>query len=223
MKLDCWALGVSLHCLLQGKKPFDMELGGTEFELYKKINQEDLTQVFKNKDTYGKIYDVTAVREELLVNEEIDEDRQKMCEICMFLLMEVCDQLLIKDNSLRKSASELLTAYSVYFNFIENNLRSLVESSINENSSMNKDILNLVRKSPFKLRSNTSLLSNSSYSNSGESLSIVASPIQTLPKTSSIGKASGQENSRVSSIRSTSGKFKKIFKSNPKILHPMIS
>lgn len=216
MKLDCWALGVSLHCLLQGKKPFDMELGGTEFELYKKINQEDLTQVFKNKDTYGKIYDVTAVREELLVNEEIDEDRQKMCEICMFLLMEVCDQLLIKDNSLRKSASELLTAYSVYFNFIENNLRSLVESSINENSSMNKDILNLVRKSPFKLRSNTSLLSNSSYSNSGESLSIVASPIQTLPKTSSIGKTSGQENSRVSSIRSTSGKFKKIFQIKPK-------
>ncbi len=37
-----------------------MELGGTEFELYRKINQEDLTQVFKNKDTYGKIYDVTV-------------------------------------------------------------------------------------------------------------------------------------------------------------------
>ncbi|KAL6933709.1 uncharacterized protein HGUI_03211 [Hanseniaspora guilliermondii] len=216
MKFDCWALGISLHCLLQGKKPFDMELGGTEFELYKKINQEDLTEVFKNKDTYGKIYDVTAVREELLVNEEIDEDCQKMCEICMFLLMEVCDQLLVKDNSLRKSASELLSVYSVYFNFIENNLRSLVESSINENSSMNKDILNLVRKSPFKLKSNTSLLSNSSYSNSGESLNIVASPIQTLPKTSTMGKAPGQENSRVSSIRSTSGKFKKIFQIKPK-------
>lgn len=216
MKLDCWALGVSMHCILQGKKPFDMELGGTEFELYRKINQEDLTQVFKNKDTYGKIYDVTAVRQELLMEEKIDDDAQKMCEISMFLLMEVCDQLLIKDNSLRKSASELLSSYSLYFNFIENNLNTLVESSIKQNSDMNKDILNLVRKSPFNFKSNSSLLSNSSYSNSGESLNIIASPIQTLPKTASINKVSGKENTRVSSIRSTSGKFKKIFHIKPR-------
>lgn len=216
MKLDCWALGVSLYCILQGKKPFDMELGGTEFELYRKINQEDLTEVFKNKDTYGKVYDVTAVRPELLIEEQLDEDTRKMCEISTFLLLEVCDQLLIKDNSLRKSASEILSSYNVYFNFIENSLNKLVENNIKQNSDMNKDILNLVRKSPFKLKSNSSLLSNSSYSNSGESLNIVASPIQALPKASSITKVNGSENTRISSIRSTSGKFKKIFQIKPR-------
>ncbi|XBW37187.1 hypothetical protein QEN19_002766 [Hanseniaspora menglaensis] len=181
MKLDCWALGVSLYCLLKGRKPFRMETGGSEFDLYRRINTDDIMDEFKTQENDSRVYDLDSLRKELVGNDSMDTQTKKIVELTNFTILEICEQLLVKSNSKRKRASEILETYGSYLTFIEESLSQLViKAATNGNLELSNDnIASLIKKSPFRLKSSTSFKSNSSYSNSGESLNIITSPSST--------------------------------------------
>lgn len=200
MKFDCWALGVSLYCLLKGQRPFQMDTGSSEFNLYRRINSEDIMAVFRNNDSTQSLYDINCLRKELLSDTIEDVQTKKIAELSNFVLLELCDQLLVKENSKRKLASEFLIIYDAYLSFIEDSLSQLVNKSATNGcfGMSNDNMVNLAKKTPFKIKSNTSLQSSSSYSNSAESLHIITSP-----------------SNLAISMNSTGGKLKKLFQRTP--------
>ncbi|OBA28783.1 kinase-like protein [Hanseniaspora valbyensis NRRL Y-1626] len=196
MKLDCWALGVSLYCVLKGQKPFKMGTGGSEFDLYRRINTDDIMDTFKSKGDGQSLYDLSYLRSELINDNSTDIQIEKIIELSSFTMLELCDQFLVKTNSKRKLASEILVTYGAYLTFIEDSLSQLAnKSATNGDVALSNDnMLSLSKRGPLKLASDSSLKSNSSYSNSGESLHIITSP-----------------SNLNTGVRSTSGKFKKLF------------